>query len=308
METACAKMRKLGEINGKESSEVIMTAKNFAWPGNRRIAIAVTAMVETWSEGKAPPYYHAAKASGLKSGIVDSAGVAWANYGPKVGVYRIINLLRENRIRGTFCVNGRTAELFPEAVRQIAKSGHEIAAHAYVQDQLMSYMTPDEERATIVRCLDLLEKTSGSRPKGWISPTMAFSENTRALLAEARLLWDGDARDADLPSVVETKHGKIVHVPGSNHTDVRAMESSSRDLWDIYKEGFDYLYKHEAPAFLVMSIHCHFGGRPLIAAVFDKLFKYMASYPDVWFASYDEIAQWVYDNGLHADPRMLLKA
>jgi len=281
---------------------------NFAWPNNKRIAVAVTAMVESWSDGKAPPYYHAARSSGLKSGVVDSAGVAWANYGPKVGVYRIINLLRENGIRGTFCVNGRSAELFPDGVAQIVKSGHEIAAHAYTQDQLMSYMAPDEERATIARCLDLLEKTSGLRPKGWISPTMAFSENTRGFLAEAGLLWDGDARDADLPSLIETKYGRIVHVPGSNFTDVRVMESSSRDLWDVYKEGFDYLYLRETPAFLVMSIHCHFGGRPIIAAVFDKIFKYMAGHPDVWFTSYNEIAQWVLDNRLRADPRMLLKA
>jgi allantoinase len=285
-----------------------MTDARFSWPNNKRIAVAVTAMVESWSDGKAPPYYHAARSAGLKSGVIDSAGVAWANYGPKVGVYRIINLLRENGIRGTFCVNGRSAELFPDGVQQIVKSGHEVAAHAYTQDQLMSYMTPEQEKATISSCVDLLEKISGSRPKGWISPTMAFSPNTRSLLAEAGLLWDGDARDADLPSVVETGHGKIVHIPGSNHTDVRAMESSSRDLWDIYKEGFDYLYLREAPAFLAMSIHCHFGGRPLIAAVFDKIFKYIAGHPDVWFASYSEIAQWVFDNGLRADPRMLLKA
>ncbi len=285
-----------------------MLEKTFVWPGGKRMAVAVTAMVENWSEGKAPPYYHAARSSGLRSGVVDSAGVAWSNYGGKVGVYRIINLLREHGIRGTFCVNGRSAELFPDAVAQIVKSGHDVAAHAYTQDQLMSYMTPDEERATIARCLDLLEGTAGARPKGWISPTMAFSEHTRALVAAAGMLWHGDARDSDLPSLVATPHGEVVHIPGSNFTDVRVMESSSLGLWDVYKEAFDYLYLRESPAFLVMSIHCHFGGRPLIAAIFDKILRYMTGHPDVWFASYDEIAQWVLENRLQADPRMLLKA
>ncbi len=70
---------------------------NFTWPNNKRIAVAVTAMVESCSEGKAPPYCHAARSSGLRSGVVDSAGIAWANYGPKVGLYRIINLLRRSR-------------------------------------------------------------------------------------------------------------------------------------------------------------------------------------------------------------------
>jgi hypothetical protein len=55
-------------------------------------------------------------------------------------------------------------------------------------------------------------------------------------------------------------------------------------------------------------MHCQFGGRPMIAAIFHKIFRYMRQFPEVWFASYGEIAQWVMDNKLEADPRRLLKA
>src|SRR5262249_24217493 len=48
--------------------------------------------------------------------------------------WQIINLLKSNGIRGTFCVNGRCAELYPDAVAQIVKSGHDVAGHAYLQD------------------------------------------------------------------------------------------------------------------------------------------------------------------------------
>jgi peptidoglycan/xylan/chitin deacetylase (PgdA/CDA1 family) len=41
--------------------------------------------------------------------------------------------------------------------------------HAYLQDKPMNGMTPEEEEATIMKCLDLLEKTSGQRPQGWVS-------------------------------------------------------------------------------------------------------------------------------------------
>ena len=278
----------------------------FVWPGGKRIAITVSVAVENWSEGKAPPYYHAAKSSGLAAGIVDGAGVAWSNYGGKTGVYRLLKLLRENGIRGSFFVNGRTAELFPQAVEEIVAAGHEIGAHAYAQDQLMSYMTRDEEQRVISQCLDLFEKMTGSRPKGWISPTMAFSSHTRELVAEAGLLWHGDGRDADLPSLVETRKGEVVHIPGSNFTDVRVMDSNALALWDIYKLAFDYLYLRESPAFLALSIHAHVGGRPHIAAVFDKILKYIAGHPGVWFTSYDEIAQHVLKHRLHADPRALM--
>jgi allantoinase len=283
-----------------------MAKSTFAWPNGKRIAVAVTAMLETWTEGTVPPY--SVQASAHKPGVVDRAGVAWASYGGKVGVYRVINLMRENGIRCTFCVSGRCTEVYPDAVAQIVKSGHDVAGHAYVQDKRMSYMTPDEEKATIKRCLDLLEKATGTRPKGWISPTMQVSEHTLGFLAEAGLLWHGDSRDSDLPGLVETGHGPIVHIPGSDFTDLRVLRSSSLDLWDIYKETFDYLYLRESPAFLVMSLHCHFGGRPMITAIFDKLFRYMAQFPDVWFASYGEIAQWVSDHKLVPDPKRLLTA
>ena len=169
-------------------------------------------------------------------------------------------------------------------------------------------MAREEERALIARCLDHLERVTGTRPRGWISPTMAYSPHTRELLAEANLLWDGDARDADLPSLVETPKGSIVHVPGSNFTDVRVLESNSLALWDIYRETFDYLYRDGQPALLVLAIHSHFGGRPTVAAMFDKILAHIRRHSDVWYATYAEIAEWVKDNQLRADPRSLVLA
>ena len=282
-----------------------MAERNYEWPNGNRMAVAVTAMLETWSEGKGPPY--GVQASPLKPGTKDTAGIAWGSYGGKVGVYRLINLFKTNGIRATFCVNGKCAELYPQALTDIIASGHDIAGHAYYQDQLLTYMTPEEERATIARSLDVLTKATGQRPRGWISPSMAFTEHTRGFLAEEKLLWHGDARDSDLPRLVDTPAGSIVHIPGSDFTDNRVLRSSSLDLWDVHSTTFDYLYERETPAFMVLSMHCHFGGRPMIAAVMDKVFRHIAKHDKVWFATYAEIAEWVRERKLAADPRRLLQ-
>jgi len=281
-------------------------ANDFHWPNGKRVAVAVTVMLETWSEGKGPPY--SVQASPLKAGTVDLAGIAWGSYGGKVGVYRLINLLKEHGITGTFCVNGRCAEIYPEAVAQIVKSGHHVAGHAWLQDQVLSGMTPEEEEATVRNCIGLLERVSGMRPVGWISPSMAFTPHTRDFLAAAGMLWHGDARDSDLPRLVDTRHGPIVHIPGSDFTDNRVLRSSSLDLWDVHKETFDYLYLREPASYLPLSMHCHFGGRPMITAIFHKIFSYMKQFPDVWFASHGDIAAWVKEHKLTADPRRLLRA
>jgi hypothetical protein len=73
-----------------------MSKHPFAWPNGRRIAVAVKVMLETWSEGKPPPY--GVQATPLKPGTIDHGGIAWGSYGGKVGVWRIIDLLNRHHL------------------------------------------------------------------------------------------------------------------------------------------------------------------------------------------------------------------
>ena len=49
-------------------------------------------------------------------------------------------------------------------------------------------------------------------------------------------------------------------------------------------------------SYLNITLHCHFGGRPLMAAQFDRILKYIRGFPGTWFVRHDELAQWVKDN------------
>src|SRR5262245_9444593 len=74
--------------HGIPNTRQAMASNTYRWPDGKRIAVAVTVMLETWSEGKAPPY--GVQASPIKAGAVDLGGIAWGSYGAKVGVWRII--------------------------------------------------------------------------------------------------------------------------------------------------------------------------------------------------------------------------
>lgn len=263
------------------------------WPNGKRIAVAVTTMFETWSEGKGPSY--STQTTALKPGTPDYSAITWSQYGGNVGVWRIIRLLDRLQIPATFFTNARCAEIYPEAVAQIGRSGHDIAGHGYTQDQLLVYLTPDEEHAAIKRSLDLLGDKTGKRPEGWLSPVLAWTPHTTEFLAEEKVLWQGEANYTDLPRRVVTPKGTIAHIPHSDFTDNRVLRTSPRIFYDVYKDTFDYLYVHEPMGLLVMVLHCHWGGRPLMAAMFDKLIKYFAAFPDVWFARHGELAHWAID-------------
>lgn len=267
-----------------------MTASKYIWPHGKRVAVVVSVLGETWSPGKSPSYFP--RTSPLKAGHVDLAGINWSQFGGNEGIWRITKTLDDLGIKGTYFCNGRMAEAYPEAVKQIAKSGHDIAGHGYYQDELLTYMTPDEERATIKKTLDLLGQASSTRPRGWVTPIYGWTEHTNDFLVQEKVFWCCDTLDASVPKPKQTKSGPIILIPWSDFVDNRVLRASPRDYYDAYAETFDYLRAHERLGLLHIAIHGHFGGRPLMSAMFSKLLEHLSKQPDVWFARHEEVVQW----------------
>jgi peptidoglycan/xylan/chitin deacetylase (PgdA/CDA1 family) len=261
-----------------------------SWPDHKKLAIMVTVMFEVWSEGKAPPY--SPMTTSLKPGTADLLGISWSQYGGKTGIWRCMRIFDNIEIKATVCLNAKGAELFPDAVKELYKRGHEIAGHSYTQDLILPYLLPDEEKGVIQRCVRIIENAVGTRPVGWFSPVAAPTVHTAKLLAEEGFFWHGDYNDTDLPYVLETPKGRLVVIAHSDFTDNRTLRSSPRDFYNVYKDTFDYLYKHEAPSLINLTVHAHFGGRPLMSAMLHELLRYMKAFPDVWFARHDEVARW----------------
>jgi peptidoglycan/xylan/chitin deacetylase (PgdA/CDA1 family) len=267
-----------------------MKQKILRWPKDENIAVMVTIMFEVWSEGKAPPY--SPMTTALKPGTPDLLGISWSQYGGKTGIWRFIKILNEADTKATVCLNAKAAEDFPDAVKELHRCGHEIAGHSYTQDLVLPYLPAAEEKAVIDRCTAIIESSVGTRPVGWFSPVAAPTPHTAEFLADAGYLWHGDYNDTDLPYAMETSKGRLVAIAHSDFTDNRTLRSSPRDFYNVYKDTFDYLYHHEKPALLNLTMHTHFGGRPLMSAMLHELLDYMRGFPGVWFPRHDEVARW----------------
>ena len=126
--------------------------KSLTWPNGKKVAVSLTIMFETWPDDSAPNY--SVQTTHLKKGTVDHAAKAWSTYGGRVGVWRLMRALERLGIPATFFVNSRCTEVYPDAVKQIAKSGFDIAAHSYTQDDLPSYFPPDEQNALIRKSIE----------------------------------------------------------------------------------------------------------------------------------------------------------
>ena len=95
--------------------------KTLTWPNGKKVAVSITVMFETWPDDSAPNY--SVQTTHLKKGTVDHAAKAWSTYGGRVGVWRLIRTLERLGIPATFFVNARCTEVYPDAVKQIVKSG-----------------------------------------------------------------------------------------------------------------------------------------------------------------------------------------
>lgn len=276
------------------------TEPKISWPHGKRVAVVVSVLLETWAEGKSPTYFP--RTTPLKAGTPDLPGRQWSQYGAEEGVWRILSILERAGVPATIFSNALSAEVYPDLIRAIVKSGQKIAAHGYAQNQYLLDMSDAEQQKTIRACLDILEKASGTRPDGWVTPVYGSNAITHDLLVQEGLEWHADALNTSLPRLQKTASGSIVALPWSDFVDNRVLRSSPRDYYDAYAETFGYLHTQERLGLVNVAIHGHFGGRPLMSAMFAKVLKHLAGHPDVWLATHREIAAWFSGLGVERIP------
>jgi peptidoglycan/xylan/chitin deacetylase (PgdA/CDA1 family) len=236
-----------------------------SWPRQRQIALSVSVMLEGWTDDSAPGI--GPMGNPLKPGVLDLQGQSWAAYGPEVGAWRLLDTLAAAGVTAVFYVSGILAERYPALMQAIVAAGHEVAGHSWGQNIIPAYQNRDEEKADLQRCIAALEKTTGRRPRGWISPRCTPSASTSELLAEAGFVWHGDIFNSDLPYALKTPKGSLMAVPFT-------MEVNDMPLYIRYgnePEAFTRILQRilenaasipRAPFCLDLTVHAHVFGRP----------------------------------------------
>jgi hypothetical protein len=275
-----------------------MNTQNQLWPGKKRIAVCFNVCLEAWSDGKAPGI--SPMGNPLPPGVLDNTAISWAEYGPRRGIYRLLEGFARHGVKASVMTNAIIAERHPDAVKAVANAGHEIVSHSYAMDVMPVMMNEAEERANIQRCTRLLQDVSGQTIKGWLSPRATPSANTARLLTEAGYTWYGDTLADDLPWL-ETGGGRnIVAIPLSTDVnDMRSMKDGApvSVMVSTFEEQLarlrEYAQYESGPAQIDCTVHAHIFGRPHGAFYFQRVVELAAKSPDVWVATRLQIAQHV---------------
>jgi peptidoglycan/xylan/chitin deacetylase (PgdA/CDA1 family) len=247
--------------------------------------------------------------------LVTPAMLSRGEYGARVAVRRILDLLAVYDIPATFFVPGHTAESFPNAVESILAAGHEVAHHGYGH-QDPSTQSPDEERRSLERGLAVLERFLGDPPLGYRSPSWDYSTVTLSLLVEHGFLYDSSLFADDfhpyhprLGDQVEVEEplrtGKEVDLwefPVDfclddwphftfNFDPLRVGLSAPSKVFEVWAGEFDYMIEHEQTGVLTLTMHPQVIGRGHRMALLERFIQHVQSKGMARFARMGDVAR-----------------
>jgi peptidoglycan/xylan/chitin deacetylase (PgdA/CDA1 family) len=280
----------------------------YTWPNGASVAVLPSVVFELWSAGTTPakniPHGFIGGGVGKLDNRRDLRVEMMIEFGGKVGMERLLELLERENALCSVLANGRAVEMYPDLVREYHRRGHEITGHSYTED-ISSYDfndDPELERRNIRQTAEAIERVTGERPVGWLSPRATPSVNTLRLVAEEGLLWSGDYPDDELPQVCEFGGRSVVTLPYSSlPVNDYQITMTRGNPPSIYVEEFCRtldLLREEAsssgrPGLLRCSVHAHVYGHSWGRWAFRDVIRYAKGFSDVLITTRASLAKHI---------------
>lgn len=282
--------------NSRYDYSPIVRRKPLKWPGGARVALMVAPNIE---------FFHIDKPiSGVPDPhLPDVTGYALRDYGSRVGVFRMMDVLDKHGVRATVMLNSDVCEHQPAIIEEGVKRDWEWLGHGITNNLRVQHYPPEEERAVIKQVKETIARAAGKAPRGWLGPGGGDETfNTPDHLAAEGFDYLCDWGCDDQPVPMRVKNGRMIAIPyqqGIN--DIRVFSHGNTTPESYYRmvcDQFDTLYGEGATNGRVMTIplHAYVIGLPFRIKYLDKALKYICSHEGVWRTTGSEIADWFYQN------------
>jgi polysaccharide deacetylase family protein (PEP-CTERM system associated) len=168
------------------------------------------------------------------AGAIPRESWATREYRVEANTERILSLLAEKKVRGTFFVLGWVAEKSPGLVKRIASLGHEIACHGF-SHRLIYQQAQGEFREETTRAKGFLEDVIGQPVLGYRGAS--FSIIRESLWALDVLIDAGFEYDSSIFPIRHDRYG----IPGASPAIGRVMAPSKRTLVEFPMSAATFL-------------------------------------------------------------------
>jgi peptidoglycan/xylan/chitin deacetylase (PgdA/CDA1 family) len=268
--------------------------RKLAWPRNSRVAFCVLLHLEYWELAPAEDSYRDPRFVGeFGSYVPDYRTWTQREYGNRVGIFRVLDVLDRYQIRAGVAINAVAAGRYPFLIEQFKRRKYEFIAHGHSANRMItSKMTETEERAEIAEAIAAIEKAAEVRPSGWQGQDYGESARTPALLAEAGLDYVIDWPNDDQPYPMKVGR-KFVSMPNQPEWD------DVQQLWlrrinttrypDLVADAFELLHREGGQVF-TLSVHPWLMGMAHRIKYLDEALRRIERFGNVWQATPGEIA------------------
>lgn len=269
-----------------------------AWPNGRKVAVCFVLYVEDWGRGQGPVFRQ-----DMVSRKPDLLNDAWRRYAIDWGVPRAAQLFAEQKVPLSIALNANFPSRNPEAWKALrtALPNAAIVAHGFNNSTEMLPLNQgvDVQADYVRRVLDLIEKDTGVRPRGWSSPSVYNDADTFAATAHAGIAYTLDSMDSDVLSRLATPAGSLLLIPyPATPVDMGQFLTRNQQPTDLERLWIDYVSEldREAtrdparPATVVaIGLHPFVIGTPDGAASFRRVLESVRKLKNVWLADTEAV-------------------
>ena len=258
--------------------QAIVDRPPVTWPNGARVAVWIIPNIE---------HFHLE----LGPAAPDVRNTSRRDYGNRVGVWRLMEVMEKHRIRGTVALNGEVARYYPRIMQEVGRLQWELMGHGLTNSTMLAGLGKDDERSVIAQTRQMIED-QGQRMRGWLGPGLTETWNTLDLLREHGVEYVCDWVNDDLPYRM---NNGLYAIPYSIElNDMPLFNTPSIDIEDFHRricETFDVLYEEGERNGRVMAIALHpfLIGVPHRIRTLDRALQYIAGHGKVWFATGSEI-------------------
>lgn len=280
--------------HGRFPYSAIVDRPPLHWPNGARVAVWVIPNIEHFLFDRPGPAIVPAATSLLP----DVLNYSWRDYGVRIGIWRLMEIMEKHGIKGTAAVNADAARHYPRILEAGRMLEWEWMGHGINNNSMINGQSEEEERQLLKTVLDTIERSTGTKPHGWLSPGLSETHHTLDLLAEAGIEYVANWVNDEQPYEMRVKGGSVLSLPYSSEiNDYIAFIERGQDgetFAQTIRDQFDVLYEDGAATGRVMAIALHpfLTGHPHRAKHFDEALAHISSRRDVWLATGSEIADW----------------
>jgi peptidoglycan/xylan/chitin deacetylase (PgdA/CDA1 family) len=257
------------------------------WPGGARVAVLLSFDVDN-------------ETIPLRYGEPTIGTLSQGEYGARVALPRVVDLLDERGIPASFFIPAMSLAINPGQIDVIRRAGHhEFAIHGWIHER-NSQLSEAQERALLTRAVDSLTAWTGERPVGYRAPSWDFSPWTLGLIRELGFLYDSSLMADDRPYeiVADGEPTGVIELPVEWILDDAPVLNPLGDRYAppraalrVWIDEFDVAWE-EGTMFL-LTMHPHYIGHRSRIVVLEELIDHIQEKGDVWFATHRQAAEYV---------------